>query len=352
MKILQEEVKAKAEDALRLCLKKVPFLSLESVKSEQSIGKYLADLVTKLTVAGKERTFLVEVKTNGQPKIARDAVNQLLLYREELPKAYCVFIAPYISCASADICESEGVGYLDLSGNCRLSFDNVYIEQRGKPNKFATKRDLGTLYSPKAERVLRVLLANPSRTWKIKELEDEADVSLGQVANVKKVLANREWIQKDKLGFRLTQPEKLLREWAEQDNYRKNTITDFYSLKSFVDIEADIAELLDKEDIRYAFTGFSAAARLSPAVRYNRATVYVEDIKDDLIADLGLKPVPSGANVSLLVPYDAGLFYGASKVDGIRIASAVQVYLDLVNVKGRGQEAASTILENTIRPQW
>ena len=40
------------------------------------------------------------------------------------------------------------------------------------------KRDLKSQYAPKAERLLRVLLCNPGKKWKIKELALESAVSL------------------------------------------------------------------------------------------------------------------------------------------------------------------------------
>ena len=62
-----------------------------------------------------------------------------------------------------------------------------------------------------------------------------------------------------------------------------------------------------------------------------------------LIEALEWKPVISGANVSLLVPYDEGVFYGAKNIDGIEITAPVQTYLDLQNYRGRGQEAAQAV---------
>jgi hypothetical protein len=65
-----------------------------------------------------------------------------------------------------------------------------------------------------------------------------------------------------------------------------------------------------------------------------------------------LKEVASGANFTLATPYDEGLLYGSRVIDGISIASPVQVYLDLQGVKGRGEEAASALLDEVIRPSW
>lgn len=352
MKLTNDELENKAEQALRSCLSKVPFLRIVDIKKESSRSELKPDLVAKLALPNGKQNLVVEVKSNGQPRLAREAVNQLLRYREVFSEAYGVFIAPYISPNAAQICERDEIGYIDLVGNCRLSFQQVYIEQGGKPNLFAKKRDLRSLYSPKGERVLRVLLNNPRKAWKIIELADEAQVSVGQVVNVKKLLVDREWVGKERDGFFLSNQEQLLQEWAENYTFRRNLVQDCYSLKGIAEIEADLAEVCNRKGIRYALTSFSAAARLAPAVKYQRAFAYVEKIEENVLLPLNLKKVPSGANVNLLLPYDIGVFYGSRELGGIRIASPVQIYLDLLGFKGRGEEAAHALLEQVIRPQW
>jgi hypothetical protein len=116
------------------------------------------------------------------------------------------------------ICAAYDVDYCDIAGNCRLASDCVFIQREGFPNPAARKRDLRSLYSPKAERVLRVLLSTGPRSWRMQEFADEARVSLGQAANVKKLLADRELIETEPDGFRLRSFDEavlpLLTEWA------------------------------------------------------------------------------------------------------------------------------------------
>ena len=352
MKIRGQELENMAAEAMRASLAKVPFLRIEEIKKEPYSGDGKPDFLVKLALPEGERYLVVEVRTNGQPRLAREAVNQLLRYRDLFPEAYGVFMAPYITPNAAEICTKEDIGYMDLAGNCRLSFGQVYIEHEGEPNLFAEKRDLRSLYSPRAERVLRVLLNNPRKAWKIAKLADEAQVSLGQVSNVKKLLMDREWIQTDKSGFVLSEPEQLLQEWDENYSFRKNTVRGFYSLKSVSEIESDLAEVCNQEGLIYALTSFSGAARLAPAVRYQRAMAYVADRDEDIVSQLGLIKVTSGANVSLLTPYDEGVFYGTREIDGILIASPIQIYLDLRGFRGRGEEVAQVLLDQVIRPGW
>ena len=155
-----------AQSILRGTLEKIPFLKIVSIDRERS-G---VDFVVNLALNNKKQTLIVELKNNGQPRMAREAVNQLIRYRDSFPNAYSVFMAPYISPQAAEICLKDGVGYIDFAGNSYLSFGQVYIEQTGRPNPFRTRRDLTSLYSPKASRVLRVLMNNPGRTGRHRTL--------------------------------------------------------------------------------------------------------------------------------------------------------------------------------------
>ena len=347
MKTQLSNMEDAAQSVLKGTLEKIPFLKIVSI-DRQGDG---VDLLVNLALDGKKQTLIVELKNNGQPRIAREAVNQLIRYRDSYPSAYGVFMAPYISPQAAEICLKDGVGYIDFAGNNYLSFGQVYIEQTGRPNPFKTRRDLTSLYSPKASRVLRVLMNNPGKTWKTQDLANKAGVSLGQVANVKKLLLDREWIARQD-GFSLIEPWKLLEEWSNAYTYRKNEVRNFYSLQSIPEIEADLARVCSEKGIECALTGFSGAARFAPAVRYNRAMAYVSTMVEDMVSLLNLKEVESGANIMLLGPYDEGVYYGMQVIDDLRIVSPVQIYLDLKSYRGRGEEAAEVLLRDVIKPKW
>ncbi len=345
-----------ALDRLAAALREVPFLDDAYVKRENTRGDSRVDFVLGIRGAATDRRLVCEVKASGQPRIAREACLNLVDYARSDRRDYPVFIAPYISQEASSICEGYGVGYLDLAGNCRLAFDRVYIRREGYPNRFVQKRDLRSLYSPKAERVLRVLLTTGKRAWRMQELAREAGVSLGQVANVKKLMADREWIDTDTGGLRLRSLDEavspLLKEWAASYRPSRNSQADFYSLKAIPQTEAELVDAGRKLKTRFAFTGFSGAARLAPAVRYQRITAYAAGDAEALAARLNLKRVTSGANLTLIAPYDAGVFYGSCDVEGAPIVSPVQLWLDLGQTKGRGAEAAEKILEEVIKPKW
>ena len=56
-----------------------------------------------------------------------------------------------------------------------------------------------------------------------------------------------------------------------------------YSFKSIPEIEVSIAEVCRQRKLNYALTGFSGAARLAPAVRYQRVFVYIDEPEKDVV---------------------------------------------------------------------
>jgi hypothetical protein len=99
-------------------------------------------------------------------------------------------------------------------------------------------------------------------------------------------------------------------------------------------------------------TQFSGAARVAPFTRYTRSAAYVDADLPATAEALGWKAVPTGANVTLLAAPDEGVWDGMRQVGDDPVVSDVQLYLDLVASKGRGEEAAAFILEQRLRPRW
>jgi hypothetical protein len=52
------------------------------------------------------------------------------------------------------------------------------------------------------------------------------------------------------------------------------------------------------------------------------------------------------------VPYDDGVFAEAETKDGITMISPLQTYLDLCQIKGRGDEAAEFLEEKVMESIW
>jgi hypothetical protein len=346
------QLEPKIVEHLNRCLEGIPFVEGLKVLGKSDLDAAPPGLLAEVQLSQGTQLIIVDINAIGQPRFARGAVNELLRLLRDRPEAYGVFAAPYVSPRAAAICARERIGYVDLAGNCRLSFGKVFIERTGNPNPFTERRELRSLFSPKATRILRLLLSHPRTEWRMQALAHEAHVSIGLVSKVKSLLANREWLMQEERGMRLADPETVLMQWAENYTYRKNEVRNFYSLRTIPEVEAHIAEKLSEEGVRYALTGFSGADRMAPFVRYSRMMAYVDETERDVTELLNLKKVTSGPNVTLLIPYDEGVYYDTREINGIRVASPIQVFLDLVADRGRGEDAAKELMERVIRPSW
>lgn len=341
-----------ARKCLESALSEIPFVEIKEIKSNVRLDKREVDLIVKVLVSGKPAKFIVEVKSQGEPRMTRMAVAQINSFTKNDPDYYGIFIAPYLSDASRLICKEAGTGCIDLAGNAFLSFRNIFIDKSGRPNPFAVTRGLRSVFSTKSSRVLRVLLSEPTKRWFVETMSKEAGISIGLVSKVKKALLEKEWIKEEKRKFYLVKPEEVLNEWVNNYSYTRNQSFSFYSGLSGSQLEETIKKVCNKRKWQYGLALFSGARKIAPFVSFLRFFAYIDGDIEVIANSLQFKRVETGPNVTLLQPYDEGVFYGLRDINGINVVSDIQLYLDLKSYKGRGEEAAQAILEQKLRPKW
>ncbi len=311
--------------------------------ADARIGSQRADLLIKFKLGAQEHTLVLEVSSLGQPRQIRATVTRLAEVRRAFPTAYPVAAAVYIGRESAQILKSNNLGYIDLSGNCYLAFDTVLIEKEGKRNVRPSNRPLRSLFAPRATRVIRALLTDPARVWKLEELARAAGVSLGHSHNVVKRLEDLAWVERDeRQRFRLAKPADLLDSWCESYTYRTNEITSYFVpervSRRFM---SDVARAAEAQGRRYAFTLNAGLSLVAPHLRVPAIHCYIEGDPAPVAAALGLRPASEAEGaLHFLTPYDPGVFDGALEKGGFRVVSLPQLYADLVHYERRGQEQA------------
>jgi hypothetical protein len=371
IKLKVHDLETQFQETLRGLVTRVPFLKLQSLKSDVQLRQgrkdqthlplSRSDWLLNVNAGNRPWTLVAEGKRSGQPREVRTGVLQLRHYLSLLPPgtaSYGVLLAPFISAESAQICTEAGIGYADLAGNARLSFDQVFIETHAAKNPFHEKRAVKSIFSPKASRVLRLLLQGPLRPWKVKELAQVADVSLGHVSAVRQQLLAQEWASEEVVwealprgarrqvgGIRITQPNALLDAWALADRWEDRTEVRDYSL--LVTDPAEIATRLHELLVgkRHAFTQWIAAMQRHPCTTPPVTTVYVEEFPDEALLKEALlaRRVTSGGRLWLVRPVDKGVLNPLQTVHGLPLVSDVQLYLDLLQAGLRGDEAAAEL---------
>ncbi len=323
----------------------IPSARVIEVERGSTAGGGEVDLVVRFDAFDRSRTLVCEVKNSGQPRIVREA---LLRLRDSVATfgtaAVPMLIAPYLSPLAQALCRYNGVAYLDEVGNARLALDDIFIERRSDSRPAADRRALRSLFRPRSAQVLRVLLRDPRRAWRVIDLARAADVSLGHVSNVRKGLLDREWAQLSASGLHLSAPDRLLDAW--RDDYREPAGEHhaFYTVLHGAAFERAAREVLGAPsgEGKALFSSFSAAQWLAPFVRTGMQYFHADRAGlERLKAQLKLAPSTRGENVVVTVPKDAGSLADAVyPAPGVACTDAVQTYLDLWIAGERGQEAA------------
>jgi hypothetical protein len=307
------------------------------------VGPQAADLLVKFKLGGAEHRLALETTSVGQPREIRAAIARVGEMRREAPDAYPIAVSEYISPQSAALLKRNGLGYLDLSGNTYLSFENVLVEKEGKPNLRPSTRPLRSLFAPRATRVVRVLLVDPQHVWRLEELAKTAEVSLGHAHNVVKRLEELSWVDRgEQQRIQLSRPGELLDAWVDAYSYRLNRVETYFSPERVTrKLVGDVARVAHAEGRRYAFTLHSGAALVAPNVRLPAIHCYVEGESAPIARALGLRAGDVDGNVYLMTPYDQGVFHAPIAKGGLPVVSLPQLYADLYHYQRRGREQAA-----------
>lgn len=304
---------------------------------------------------GSEIRLLVEVMGRVTPQTALGVLGRMKVSADQgVPLLCCPVISPRLQ----QLCEEHAVNYLDGAGNCRIAAPGLYVERRGM-GKVRREKPSVDLFATKASRIVRAMLSDPANGWQVQEFArwESLDVSLGMASKVKQALLEQGFaVEHDRLLY-VRNPDDLLKAWAANYRSKVDQFT-LYVMGDPAQAEAAIAEWCLSNNIRYGLTQFSGGWRAAPAVRYQRSTIYVQGIDDEAWANLNkfsnARRVDSGANVVLWQTYDPAVFLGERPLGDppAKTVSPLQLYLDLKQLHGRGEEAAQAVYETEIAPKF
>lgn len=267
-------------------------------------------------------------------------------------KGVPVLISPYISERTAQICEENRMGYFDYAGNCWFVGHSLYLSEKGNKNTQPKEQKAVSIFeksSVVSSLILRELFADVTKVWKLKYLSEKVNCSIGQVSKVMNFLVQNVWAEKTKEGFLLKNPEMLLREWSKIYGNKEVTAYNCYTLDNVSLFEKKLQLLKEEVGIESYLTGFAGGVRYAPVVRYNKVHVFIspEDIPE-AIRYLDIKEVNSGANVAILAMDNDSYIKDRREINSDSVVSPIQIYLDSMQLKGRGEELAEAILRKEI----
>lgn len=290
--------------------------------------------------------LVIEASRSDSISLLDATITQLTHYSEHIDNALPIIAGLYMGPKARRFLQSRGISWMDLSGNADIRGPGLRVLVEGKPNRFASPGRPSTVFSPKASRLCRALLVEPSRWWLQSELVAATGLSTGYVSKVIRRMADDDIIEwsPDESRARPASPDLLLDTWAQAHDFRRNDIRRYHAIGRTG--EAILRALTDKltarADLRWAATGLAAAWQHARHADFRLTTLYVAApiLHPE---ELGLRPVAQGENVWLVTPKDDGVFYRAEAIDGIPCVHPVQCYLDLLAHPERAPEAAADL---------
>jgi hypothetical protein len=320
------------------------------------------DAQIDVRVAGKSVTVLVEAKKTLYPRDVRQALWQLREYSRRWPRgaksrqSVPLLVAEAISPGAKQLLREERVGYYDSGGSLYLPADGIYLYIDKPPAKSLSKF-MRSLFSGRRAQAVHGLLLGHEEWFKVGALAERAQVSPATASQVLTELEQLDWVMARGQGpakeRQLREPAALLDAWVKELSVaRPSPMRRFFvpSVRSEELVER-LGQVFAKHGIEYAMTHEAAGQRYAPflsSVAQARCRVLNSPAVERALGDLGARTASEGTNLALIEAKSSGELLFREEVDGVWLASPIQVYLDLMRGEGRGKDMAEHLRRERI----
>lgn len=338
-------------------------MNVDSLEFGQDVAPGMIDglpRVAGLNITRGHRSARLRTKRGTQavtviPAHGRQNPETLVNLAQQIKKttALPMVVGAFISRTLRTRLEDADVSYLDGGGHIHIVGDLVFVHvDKGLAAPSSIADGLGIT----GVRLVQVILSNGDQMWSVAELAKAGDASAGLAHKVLRILENNDLViplGKGPAKRRRVRDSGLLLNWlAEEKAGLGNGIRKSFTLyaRSSSDLCRRVADLFSKSEVDYAITGVAAADLLKAgptAVPRTLIRINPKVRLEDAAAILGAEPADRGAN--LLLRKDAGLLgtTGTIDHDGVRLASPVRIYLDLLS-ESRGEDLANHFRERAL----
>lgn len=319
-----------------------------------------ADMTAKARPGDLTKTLVFFFEARAFPAELERSAALLKSLTDADAKYVPVLVAPFLSEGSQYLLRSSGINYIDLSGNVFLAFDYVLIHKKAPANLHAAKKEGIDIFADKASLILRELIAEPGEHRTVRSLAEATGASVGWTSEILREIEGRGYLdRKPGQGLRLKRIRHLLGEWTDRYAFPgRNKIKNYFIKSESLPETLEAMRGLEVPSwVEYALTLHAGAFLVSPFARFNECHLYVSGQGDFekqagfFAAQLDLTELDKGGNLHIIKPYyRKSALYGARMVDGLRVVSDLQLYLDLYRFPSRGREQAEKVLEGSGLP--
>lgn len=327
-----------------------PPLVFETTLLEQLAGDIGIDAVVKTSSEWGELTFGVEAKTRNTPRAfdaALRSAERIGSSTEYLP----LIVMPYLNEGQLAQLEQLQLSGIDLSGNGIIYVPKkLLIYRTGNKNQYPDSQPTKYAYRGTTSLVARVFLAKP-RYESYAEIAAEIEKRGGQVAmsTISKAIKRLESdliVERNEDRIALLQAEKLLDKLAASYSEPKVVKSVALSLKK------PLAELsaLVPDNLQFCLDGQSSVSAYAVMGDGQNPVVYCSDVNRVLkVWEKQAEPSSRFVDVELRQTQEPTVYFDVQARDGLRYASAVQTYAELMSGDKRQQEAAQQVKEYILK---
>lgn len=326
-------------------LRAIPGVSVQAAEAP-------SDHVDAVLYAGELATPLaIEAKSRVNAATARLVVDR----RAVGPRDLCVLVVAAETTEDArEILRAAGIGVVDGDGNAHLELPGIVVHVEGRPEA-AGHRLAPVRLSGKAGVIAQTLLVGPDRGWKVTDLAEEAQVSVGLAHRVLERLEEEGVIRAEGAGPArirfVTHPAALLDLWAEEQRDRPLRTKAFVLAQTTRQLIDIVGTGLDDAEVAHAFTGPAGASLMAPfvtAVPVIEAWVAAPEAPEGLVEATGAELVDDGHNLVFLQAKDDSPLLFREQVEERWVANRFRLYVDLLHAPQRGREQAEHLRTEVI----
>jgi hypothetical protein len=218
-------------------------------------------------------------------------------------------------------------------------------------------------FTDKTALLLALMLSDPEKKWHIKDFK-KVGVSAGRSSEILTALHQADLVTREYRGkwshTALESPHRLVSAWTDKYSFALNRCYSFRSARK--NVLNELKNLYAEEPSPpYLLTLHTGANLVAPYVKSDILHAYLEPKRfgktlSSMTGALGLKQVIGSGNVCFYEPcYGEAVFWHSRSIRGYRVASNLQLYLDLFHHGLRGYEHAAHLkktLEERGIPIW
>lgn len=324
---------------------RLPRAWIADLSLEPQFGRMRPDGILKLTAPdGRRASVVIEAKPTLNTRDVPGVALQLRQATSEVPDAWPLVVARYLSPRTRDMLQEQGLSYADATGNLRLELDRpaVFLEGLGAnadPWR-GPDRELNSLRGRPATKVSRALLDFVPPLG-IRQLADLSGASLGSTYRVVDFLEREAILTRDDASqIAELDWQALIWRWSEDYDFAKVNRPFRYLEPRGLEVVKDRLRGITST---YVITGSVAAAAIERYADPQAITAFVDDPRITS-RELGLREASTASNVILAVPYDPVVFARSTKREGLRYAAVSQVVVDLLSGPGRSPSEAKALI--------